>query len=125
MTNLITCSWLFLALLHLPPALVLLNPRLIDRLYGVSPDGDLGLLLMHRGVLFLIIVAISIYALFQVDSRTLVATVVAGSVIGFLLLYLKAGVPQGKLAKIALADLVALVPLFLVCKDAWFGGFES
>jgi hypothetical protein len=52
--------------------------------------------------------------------------VVAISVISFLWLYLRAGMPSGPLKTIALVDLVGLAPLFFVIWSAWrFGATQA
>ena len=111
-------AWLALAALHLPPAAVGLLPRLAERLYGVAPGGDLGVLIAHRGILFAGVAAAALTAAFHVPSRRMAVIVVGLSVAGFLATYARAGMPEG-LRSIALADLVALVPLTLVAFTAF------
>lgn len=118
MNIVVTCCWAFLALLHLPPSLVLFNSSLIDKLYGVSSSGDIGALLMHRGLLFFTLVLATTWAIFSVEARPLVSLLLAVSILGFLLVYWRSGTPPS-LARIALADLIALGPLLLVCHQAW------
>ena len=45
-------AWAALALVHLPPAAFLFAPRLTEALYGVSPEGTTGMLIVHRGACF-------------------------------------------------------------------------
>jgi hypothetical protein len=84
-------AWSVVALIHLPPAAVVAAPRLIPSLYGVAPDGALGLLLVHRGVLFLAIVAACIFAALDPAARRVVSVVASISVVGFLAIYVQAG----------------------------------
>lgn len=112
-------AWGLLALAHLSPAVVAFAPSLVERLYGVSPTGDLGVLIAHRGTLFLAIMAACVLAAFYPQARRALGVVVGISVIGFLLLYLQAGAPSGPLRKIAIVDAVALLPLALVIVAAW------
>jgi hypothetical protein len=116
---LVTSSWLALALIHLMPALVLVVPSLIERLYGVPPTGDVGLLLVHRGALFLAVLAVSAYAAIAPDARRAASLVAGISMVSFLLLYARAGLPPGSLRTIAVADLIGLVPLAIVIWNAW------
>jgi hypothetical protein len=52
--------------------------------------------------------------------------VVAISVVSFLWLYFRAGMPSGPLKTIALVDLVGLAPLLLVVWSAWrFGANQA
>ncbi len=116
---LVTLSWPALALIHLMPALVLVVPSLTERLYGIPPTGDVGLLLVHRGALFLGVLAVAAYAAIAPDARRAATIVVGLSMLSFLFLYAKAGMPAGSLRTIALMDLVGLVPLAVVTWDAW------
>jgi hypothetical protein len=114
-------AWAALALIHLSPAAVLVNPKLIAKLYGVESGGDLSVLLTHRGALFLGIVAGCVWALIDPPARRALSIVVAISVIGFLVVYWRAGLPPGALRTVALVDVVALVPLAFVVFAAWRG----
>lgn len=112
-------SWGLIAIIHLMPSLVLFKPDLTNKLYDISPAGDLGLLIIHRGALFLGIVVASIFAIFDQDSRRVISCVAAISIIGFLFTFWRGGMPEGALRTIALADLFALVPLLIVIYDAF------
>ena len=112
-------SWGLLALLHLSPALASVVPGMIERLYSVPSDGDLGVLLSHRGILFLAVLVAAAIAAFDPGSRRLATIICAISMIGFLVLYAKAGLPDGALRKIAVADLIGLAPLAWVSFEAW------
>ena len=112
-------AWGLLALAHLSPAAVAFAPLLVERLYGISPNGDLGLLIAHRGVLFLAILAACVVAAFDAPARRALSLVVAISVTGFLILYLRAGAPSGPLRTIAVVDAMALLPLAFVLVAAW------
>ena len=118
MEPILRLAWLSLALVHLPPAAVGVLPRLAERLYGVAPGGDLGVLIAHRGLLFAGVAAAALIAAFHAPSRRLAAVVVTLSVVGFLATYARAGMPDG-LRTIALADLTALVPLVVVTVAAF------
>jgi hypothetical protein len=112
-------AWAGLALIHASPAATVFAPSLIKRLYGVDGTGDLGVLLLHRGALFLAVVAACLFGMFDPASRRAVSAVVAISVVCFLLTYLRAGSPPGALRTIALVDLAGLVPLGWVLFTAW------
>jgi len=114
-------SWGLLILIHAAPAAALFRPELLGRLYGIEPKGDLGVLMLHRGALFLAIVAVCLYAIIEPEARRAASIVAAISVLGFLGLYGRAGSPAGSLRKIAQADLVALPPLAWVTWQAWLG----
>lgn len=112
-------AWAALALLHLMPALPLVRPSLIERLYGVPPEGDLGVLLIHRAALFGVVLIAACVSIVHVDSRKFASFLVAISMISFLVLYVRAGAPAGDLRKVAIADAVGLVPLGIVVWRAW------
>ncbi|HPE47863.1 MAG TPA: hypothetical protein PLR76_05680 [Hyphomonas sp.] len=112
-------AWALLALLHVTPALSAFAPGLVERLYGVSPDGDIGVLLVHRGALFLAVCIAALYAMVDPGSRRLASLILFVSMVGFLLVYVRAGLPAGELRKIAIADLIGLIPLTWVTVNVW------
>lgn len=115
-------AWLLLVAVHATPAVAAFRPSLVSRLYGVPAAGDLGALLVHRGWLFLAVVAVAAIAAFEPQARRAAALVLAISILGFLITYARAGCPRGPLRKIALADALAVPALVLVSHDAWLGG---
>jgi len=112
-------AWGFLALIHASPAAVLIAPSLVKRLYGIEANGALGVLLVHRGALFLAILAVCLLALFDPPSRRAASVVVGISVIAFLIVYAQAGSPAGPLRTVALVDLLGLAPLAWVVISAF------
>jgi hypothetical protein len=112
-------AWFLLALVHVSPAAVLFRPSLVQTLYGTAPDGPNGLLLTHRGATFLAIVVAALWAAFDPSVRRLCTVIVAIAVVGYLILYVRAGMPEGPLRTIAAADAFALAPLVLVIWSAW------
>lgn len=114
----VSVSWAALVAVHTPPAIALVAPNLIQRLYGVAPGGDVGLLLVHRAALFLAVAAVCFFAMLEPTARQAGSLVAAISLITFLFLYVRGGSPKA-LRTIALVDLVALAPLGVVLFDAW------
>jgi hypothetical protein len=112
-------AWLLLALAHVAPAVVLFRPGLVEGLYGASPTGDSGVLLVHRGALFLGVVVAALVAAVDPGARRLASLVVGISMIGFLVVYLRAGAPAGPLRRVAIVDAAALLPLAWVAFEAW------
>lgn len=112
-------AWAALALIHLMPALVIFAPGLLEKLYAIPPNGDLGVLLIHRGALFLAVCIAALYAIVSEDARRLATLMLAISMIGFLIVYVRAGLPEGALRKIAVTDAIGLIPLTFVCWRAW------
>ena len=111
--------WAALALLHIVPAAAAFIPGLSQSLYGVSVDETTAVLLHHRAVLFLAIFVTAIFALIDPNSRRLASVILGISVVGYLLIYWKAGLPAGPLRKIAIPDAIGLVPLIWVTVQAW------
>jgi len=100
-------AWGLLALLHLPPALALVRPAMVESLYGVSPSAPAFPLLQHRAGLFLAIMIVCVWAAADPGVRRLAGVVAALSMLSFLALYWRAGAPA-QLRIIALADLAFL-----------------
>jgi hypothetical protein len=114
----VTLAWIVLLLIHVMPAAAAFSPRLRKRMYGVEENGVLGVILAHRGFLFLAVAAACAYAAFDTASRPLATIVTAISVLGFLALYVLAGSPKA-LRQIAVVDLIGVPPLVFVFYDAW------
>lgn len=112
-------SWALLILVHASPAAVLVSPELVRKLYGVDTGGGVGILLTHRGALFLAVIAGCGLALVAPEARRAASLVAAISMVGFLFVYARAGAPIGALRTVALVDLAALAPLALVLFEAW------
>lgn len=118
--TLVTLAWLALMLVHAPPALAAFSPKLRRRMYGVDENGQLGVILAHRGVLFLAVALVCLYAaLLPGDGRRAAAVVTTVSLVGFLTLYVAAKAPKGPLRPIAIVDAIAIAPLVVVIVDAW------
>jgi len=106
-------AWGLLALLHVTPALALVNPAFITRLYGVDRGDTAFVLLQHRAALFLAVVAICTWAMIDPASRRLASVAVAISMLSFVALFWLGGAPDA-LRSIAIADLVGLPILAFV-----------
>ncbi|MEM1416086.1 MAG: hypothetical protein AAGH15_14360 [Myxococcota bacterium] len=120
MPSLVALAWGALALLHALPALVAFVPRLAQALYGLAPQGDLRVILQHRGVLFAGLVVLAVHALAEPGARRAASLTLAVSVLGFLALYALGGFAPGPLRRVAVADLVAVPALACVVYDAWW-----
>jgi hypothetical protein len=95
------------------------SPTLRKGLYGVSEDASLGVILTHRGALFLAVAVACAYAAFDPEARRLATIVAAISMLGYFAVYASAGLPKGQLRTIALMDLIATPALIFVLWDAW------
>jgi hypothetical protein len=106
-------GWLALALIHATPALALFRPALLTKLYGIKAGSGLFTFMHHRAALFLVIIVICLWAIFQPSVRQL-AVVAAGISMGsFVILWWKAGSPAA-LRTIAVTDIVGIAILILV-----------
>jgi hypothetical protein len=112
-------SWFALGVIHLLPALSAFSTSLLTRLYGPAPSVDLRVLLAHRGVLFCAVLMSCVFGALSPATRRPLSAVVAISIVGFLLLYLRAGSPAGPLRTLAIVDALGLAPLALVLWAAW------
>ena len=119
MERLVILCWLVLAAVHASPAAVLFRPALTETLYGVPPTGPTGLLVVHRGALFLGVFVVAVFAAFSPDARKAATLLVGISLAGFLIVYTMAGAPLGPLRTIAIVDAAALLPLAVVAWSAW------
>jgi hypothetical protein len=100
-------AWLLLALLHLPPAVALIRPAMIESLYGVPRDSAAFPLVQHRAALFAAVLLVCLWAMADPGARRLACVVCAISMLSFLLIYRLADAPAA-LRTIALADLLFL-----------------
>lgn len=112
-------AWGLLVLIHCMPAAVVFSPSLTTRLYGVDATSAAGVLLLHRGALFLAIVAAGLFAMLDPDVRRACSVILAISMIGYLVVYAQAGLPSGPLRQVALVEAVGLIPLGFAAFMAW------
>lgn len=119
MEHLVKACWLVLGALHIPPAVVLVAPGLMAKLYGGVPGGDLTVMIQHRAALFLCVVVVSIAATILPEVRRLAAVILTISMVSFLLLYAAHGWQPGPLRTIAIADAIGLVPLLIAAYAAF------
>jgi hypothetical protein len=101
---------LLVALVHLPPLVGVLGAARLEALYGLPIDGpDLAILMRHRAVLFGLLGAYQLWAVFRPAHRT--PAFVAGivSLGAFLVLVYTTPGHNAALARLATIDTVALV----------------
>lgn len=99
--------WLLLMAIHLPPALALLRPALLARLYGVGSCDAAFPLLHHRAALFAVVAIVAAWAAFDPGVRRLAAVALATSMVSFIVIWWTSGAPAS-LRRIALADVAGL-----------------
>lgn len=98
---------------------MLFAPAMTERLYNVPADGTVGILIVHRGALFLAVLAVAVLAALDPGARRAASFVVGISVVAFLAVYGAIGAPAGPLRTVALVDAAALLPLAFVSYRAW------
>jgi hypothetical protein len=107
-------AWLGLVLIHTMPATALFRSGGIGRLYGIKPGNALLLLLEHRSMLFAAIVVLCVWSTLDPQPRPAALVATAISVLGYLAIYAKHGMPAGALRTIAKVDLLALPLLIFI-----------
>jgi hypothetical protein len=106
-------AWIVLALVHVTPALALIAPSLLTRLYGIEASDPLYLLIHHRAALFLAVLVACLWCAIDPVPRKLGVAVVAISMVSFIALYIANSSPP-LLKQIFIADLIGLPALAYV-----------
>ena len=104
--------WALLAAIHAMPAWALVRPTMVTRLYRLSPDNPLFLLLHHRAALFAAVFLLALWAVIDPSVRRAASLVTAVSMVSFLILWLQAGAPDA-LRTIARVDMIGIPILAL------------
>lgn len=109
-----------LAVIHALPAMAVLAPARLSLLYGFEAgDSVLTTLLQHRALLFGILSAALIYAIFAPSVRAPVLIGATVSMGGFLLIAMARGETSGVLRSIVIADIVGLLIAALAAVLLW------
>ena len=121
MLNRITIACLTLAgIIHLFPLPGVLGAGQLTRLYGVSVDDpNLGILLGHRAVLFGLLGALLIAAAFRPDLRAVALIAGLVSTVSFLVIAWGVGGYNAQVARVVVADLLAVVLLLVAAGIEW------
>lgn len=111
-----------LALIHILPAMAVLAPARLSTLYGFEAgDSVLTTLLQHRALLFGILSAALIYAIFTPSVRWPVLIGVVVSMGGFLVIAIMRGELGGALRSIVIADVIGLIIAVIAALILWRG----
>ncbi|MFN9031005.1 MAG: phosphopantetheine adenylyltransferase [Betaproteobacteria bacterium] len=103
---------LIAGVIHLLPLPGVLGAPQLARLYGVTVDDpSLAILLRHRAVLFGLLGAFLVAAVFKPEWRLLAATLALVSAVAFLVIALGVGGYNGALQRVVIADVVAVACL--------------
>jgi hypothetical protein len=107
--RLIAAGLLLAALIHLLPVSGVLGAAQLERLYGITVDGpDLAILLRHRAVLFGLLGVFLAVAAFRPAWQPAALAAGFASVLSFIAFALAAPDYNAALARVFVADLVAL-----------------
>ena len=117
----IKMGWLLLALIHATPALAFFRPAMLTKMYRITPDSGLFILMHHRSALFVVVVVTCLWAMFQPEVRQLATVVLGISMASFVALWWQSGAPPA-LRTIAVTDIVGLVILLFLGWQAFSGG---
>ena len=112
MQLLISLSLLIAAFIHLMPLVGLLGADKLQSLYGVEiNDPNLLILMQHRAVLFGIVGALLVLAVFKSDYRWLAIIVASISAVSFLFIAITSGGYNASVKTVVNADIVAILAL--------------
>jgi hypothetical protein len=106
-------GWLALAFIHATPALALIRPALLTKLYGIKSGSGLFIFMHHRAALFLVVIVICLWAVIDPNVRKLASVTLGISMGAFVILWWQAGSPA-PLRTIAVTDVIGLIILFFV-----------
>ncbi len=114
MRHLISVMLLIVGIIHLLPLLGVLGSEKLSTLYGLSfGDPNLIILMRHRAVLFGLLGAFFVFAAFKPTFQPL--ALIAGfiSVVSFICLAWSVGNYNSQIARVFMADIVALICLVI------------
>lgn len=118
MNLMIQLGWVLIALIHATPALALFRPALLTKLYGIKAGSGLFTFMHHRAALFLVIVVMCLWAVFQPSVRPMASVCAGISMAAFVVIWWLAGAAPA-LRTIAIYDIVGLAVLAPVAWHAF------
>jgi len=121
--NVITAALIIAGVIHLLPVTGALGVPRLDTLYGTSiDDPNLAILMRHRAVLFGLLGLFLVCAAFRPSLQ--VPALAAGfvSVVSFLWLAYSTGGYNGQMARVVVADVVALACLVIALAARVYSG---
>jgi hypothetical protein len=114
MRYLVSAMLVVVAVIHLPPLSGVLGSGRLAALYGLSfNEPNLAILMRHRAVLFGLLGLFLLYAAFWPPFQTVAFIAGFASVVSFLWLAWSVGGYNAQVARIFIADIVALVCLII------------
>lgn len=122
MTKLLPFLFAALAVIHTLPAIAVIAPGQLSRLYGFAPsDQVLTTLLQHRALLFGLLAAALVYAIFTPATRWPVLIGALASMGGFIVIAARRGEMSGALKSIVIADVIGLILAAMAAPLLWKG----
>jgi hypothetical protein len=121
MLNRITIACLTLAgIIHLLPLPGVLGAGQLTRLYGVAADDpNVGILLQHRAVMFGLLGVLLVAAAFRPELRAVALVAGLVSTVSFLVISWGVGGYNAQVARVVVADLLAVVLLVVAAGIEW------
>lgn len=111
---------LIIALIHFAPLVGVISANKLELLYQVNvSDGNLEILMRHRAILFGLLAAFFAYAAFQPSLQIAAFVAAAISILSFLFLAHSVGHYNPGIAKVVIADYVALGCLTVAIAAYW------
>lgn len=112
MKHITTVALLIAAVIHLLPLAGVLGAAKLSSLYGIDiANPDLVILMRHRAVLFGLLGAYMLYAVFAPQHRAVALVAGLVSVVSFLALAHGAGSYNASIGRVVVADWIALAAL--------------
>ncbi len=123
MDKLVSAALILVGLIHLLPVSGVLGSARLSSLYGLTlDDPNLLILMQHRAVLFGLLGLFLLYAAFKPALQPLALAAGLLSVASFLLIAWLTGEYNPAIARVVIADWVALVALLAAACIYWLSG---
>lgn len=124
MKYLVSAMLLVVGIIHLLPVSGFLGNERLTTLYGLPfHEPNIAILMRHRAMLFGLLGAYLVYAAFRPAAQPIALLAGFVSVLSFLWLCWSSGDYSAQLARVVVADIVALVCL-VIASGAWVFGYR-
>ncbi len=121
MEKIITALLILVGAINFYPVIGVLSAQALTNLYQIdAQSGDLLILLRHRAVLFGLLGAFIIYSAFKPELQWLAIVFGLVSMLSFIVIAFLVGDYGAGIRKVIIADVLALVLLFVVIGLRWF-----
>jgi len=114
MRYLVSAMLVVVAIIHLLPLSGVLGSERLTALYGLPfSESNLAILMRHRAVLFGLLGLFFLFAAFRPPFQTVALIAGLASVVSFLLLAWSVGGYNAQVARVFMADIIALIALII------------